>query len=63
MFWSVWTIIRVSILSQAKGGYDVCAAWRARHAAHTHIQPFTESDDTRWCDNKICPPEDGYVNA
>ena len=23
----------------------------------------TESDDTRCCDNIICPPEDGYVNA
>ena len=22
-----------------------------------------ESDDTRCCDNKICPPEDGHVNA
>ena len=29
---------------------------------HT-VQPFTESDDTRCCDNKICPPEDGHVNA
>jgi hypothetical protein len=26
-------------------------------------QPFTESDDTRCCDNIICPPEDGHVNA
>ena len=30
-----------------------------RHTA----QPFTESDDTRCCDNTICPPEDGHVNA
>jgi hypothetical protein len=29
---------------------------------HT-VQPFTESDDTRCCDNAICPPEDGHVNA
>jgi len=27
---------------------------------HT-VQPFTESDDTRCCDNTICPPEDGHV--
>ena len=27
------------------------------------VQPFTESDDTRCCDNKICPPEDGHVDA
>ena len=30
-----------------------------RHTA----QPFTEIDDTRCCDNTICPPEDGHVNA
>jgi hypothetical protein len=29
---------------------------------HT-VQPFTDSDDTRCCDNTICPPEDGHVNA
>ena len=28
---------------------------------HT-VQPFTESDDTRCCDNTICP-EDGHVDA
>ena len=27
------------------------------------VQPFTESDDARCCDNTICPPEDGHVNA
>ena len=27
------------------------------------VQPFTESDDTRCCVNKICPPEDGHVNV
>jgi len=27
---------------------------RNRHTA----QPFTESDDTRGCNNTICPPED-----
>ena len=29
---------------------------------HT-VQPFTESDDTRCCNNTICPPEDGHVDA
>ena len=29
---------------------------------HT-VEPFTESDDTRCCDNTICPPEDGHVNV
>ena len=27
------------------------------------LSPLTESDDTRWCENTICPPEDGHVNA
>jgi hypothetical protein len=27
------------------------------------VQPFTQSDDTRWCDTTICPPEDGHVDA
>ena len=30
---------------------------------HYNVQPFTESDDTRCCDNTIYPPEDGHVNA
>jgi hypothetical protein len=30
---------------------------------YSTVQPFTESDITRCCDNTICPPEDGHVNA
>jgi len=33
------------------------------HSIRHTAQPFTESDDTRGCDNTICPPEDGHVNA
>ena len=29
---------------------------------HT-VRPFTESDDTRCCDNTNCPPEDEHVDA
>jgi hypothetical protein len=29
---------------------------------HT-VQPFIDSDDARCCDNTICPPEDGQVDA
>ena len=29
---------------------------------HT-VQPFTESDDTRCCDNTACAPEDWHVDA
>ena len=37
---------------------------RAEPALIRHtVQPFTESDDTRFCDNTICPPEDGHVDA
>ena len=27
------------------------------------VQTFTDGDDTRCCENTICPPEDGHVNA
>ena len=27
------------------------------------VNGCTESDDTRCCDNTICPPEDGHVHA
>jgi hypothetical protein len=27
------------------------------------VQPFTESDYTRCCDNTMYPPEDGHVDA
>ena len=27
------------------------------------LQPFTESDVTRCCENTVGPPEDGHVNA
>ena len=27
------------------------------------VNGCTESDDTRCCDNTICPPEDGHANA
>jgi len=29
---------------------------------HT-VRPFTESDDTRGCNNTICPPEDEQGTA
>ena len=35
---------------------------RLQSIRHT-VQPFTESDDIRCCDNTICPPEDGHVDA
>jgi len=29
---------------------------------HT-VRPFTESDDTRCCNNTVCPPEDEHSTA
>jgi hypothetical protein len=40
----------------------LCAVQFVTLIRHT-VQPFTESDDTRFCDNTICPQEDGHVNA
>ena len=40
------------------------ADYRAVYALIRHtLPPFTESDDTSCCDNTICSPEDGHVNA
>ena len=33
------------------------------HLIRHTVQPFTESDDTRCCDNKIFRPEDRHVNV
>jgi hypothetical protein len=33
-----------------------CTSWR-------YIAETEESDDTRCCDNTICPSEDGHVDA
>jgi len=45
---------------------NVCTVCRMRADSaliqHT-VQLFIESDDTRCCDNTICPPEDGHVDA
>jgi len=41
-----------------------CTVHRLRAALNRcTVQPFTESNDTRCCENTICPPEDGRVNA
>ena len=48
----VFTQLLVSSLS-----VNVCTVHRCT------VQPLTESDDTRCCENTICPLEDGHVNA
>jgi hypothetical protein len=42
--------------------YGIVTALQSALIRHT-VQPFTESDDTSCCDNTICPPEDGHVDA
>ena len=56
------------VSSLCVNGCTVCRM-RAEQAAlqsalirHT-VQPFTQSDDTRCCDNTICLPEKGHVDA
>ena len=39
------------------------AGWQQTALIRHTVQPFTESDDTRCCDNKICTPEDGHVDV
>jgi hypothetical protein len=55
------------VSSLSVNGCTVCqmredSAEKSALIRHT-VQPITESDDTRCCDNTICPPEDGHVNA
>ena len=52
------------IVTLCKRLYSMPVESELQSALIRHIvQPFTESDDTRCCDNKICPSEDGHVDA
>jgi len=46
---------------------NCCTVCRMRadcsHPAYCTVLYCTESDDTRCCNDTICPPEDGHVNA
>jgi hypothetical protein len=52
-------LINIIFIIKIKNGSTVCPM-RADTAG---ILYCTESDDTRCCDNTICPPEDGHVDA
>ena len=54
---AVFLVSSSSIVTLCKRLYGMSALIRYT------LQPFTKSDDTRCCDNTICPPEDGHVNA
>ena len=47
-------LLQPLVTSLCVNGRTVC-----RHT----VRPFTESDDTRGCNNTICPPEDEQVTA
>jgi len=51
-------LLQPLVSSLSVNGRKVC---RLR-AGHT-VRPFTESDDTRGCNNKIYPPEDEQGTA
>jgi len=52
------------IVTLCKRLYSMLVESGLQSALNWHaVEPFTDSDDTRCCDNTICPPEDGHVNA
>ena len=57
-------VLSQHLVSSLSLQYSTVCQMRAESALFRHtVQPFTESDDARCCDNTICPPEDGHVNA
>jgi len=52
------------IVTLCKQPYSMQVERGLQSALNRHIvQPFTESDDTRGCNNTICPPEDEQGTA
>jgi len=52
------------VLSLCTVQYSMPDERRLQSAPIRHTeQPFTGNGDSRCCDNTICPPEDGHVNA
>jgi hypothetical protein len=51
---------RKDCIHTASGIFALC---KGLHSTLCTVQPFTENDDTRCCDNTICPTEDRHVNA
>ena len=58
-------VLLLHLVSSLSVHYSTICRLRAdRRALNRHtVQPFTESDGTRCCDNIICPPEDGHIDA
>ena len=52
------------IVALCKQPYSMPVESGLQSALHLHtVRPFTESDDTRGCNNTICPPEDEQGTA
>jgi len=53
-----------SIVTLCKWSYCMPVESGLHSALNRHtVRPFTESDDTRGCNNTICPPEDEQGTA
>jgi len=52
------------IVTLCKRPYSMPVESRLQSSVNRHtVRPFTESDDTRGCNNTICPPEDEQGTA
>ena len=52
------------IVTLCKRPYSMPVEGGLQSALNRHtVRPFTESDDTRGCNNTICPPEDEQGTA
>ena len=52
------------LVSSLKQPYGMPVESGLQSALNQHnVRPFTESDDTRGCNNTICPPEDEHGTA
>jgi hypothetical protein len=57
-------VLSQHLVSSLSIQYSTVCRMRAESALIRHtVQPFKGSDDTRCCDNTICPPENGHANA
>jgi len=52
------------IVALCKRPYNMPVESGLQSALNRHtVRPFTDSDDTRCCNNTICPPEDEHSTA
>ena len=57
-------ILLQHLVSSLKQPYTMPVESGLQSALNLHtVRPFTESDDTRGCNNTICPPEDEQGTA